>query len=53
MDHSGYLAEVFNKTKIKAVSAGSIFVYTGKFNAVLINFPTEDQKEQIMNSYEV
>jgi imidazole glycerol-phosphate synthase subunit HisF len=47
------LAEVFNKTKIKAVAAGSIFVYTGKFNAVLINFPTEDQKEQIMNSYEV
>ena len=47
------LSEVFNKTKIKAVAAGSIFVYTGKFNAVLINFPTEDQKEQIMNSYEV
>lgn len=37
------IAEVIEDTKVSAVAAGSMFVYFGKRDAVLINFPSEEE----------
>ena len=47
------IKSVFLQTNTTAVAAGSLFVYTGKFNAVLINYPSELQIEKIINSDEI
>ncbi len=36
---------------IVGVAAGSLFVFKGKFKAVLINYPTSAEKETLMNTY--
>jgi cyclase len=38
-----HLAEAINLGKASAVSAGSIFVYHGPMNGILINFPTNSE----------
>jgi cyclase len=43
------IKSVFLESNTTAVAAGSIFVYTGKFNAVLINYPTESQIGKIIS----
>ena len=45
------IALVFKQINITAVAAGSIFVYTGKFNAILVNFPNESQIKEIIQPY--
>jgi cyclase len=39
----------FNQTEAHAVAAGSIFVFHGKRNAVLINYPDKTEMEEIFN----
>lgn len=41
------IAEVIAKHKIIGVAAGSLFVFKGVYKAVLINYPTKAQKENI------
>lgn len=45
------ISAVFKQVNTTAVAAGSIFVYTGKLNGILINFPTEDQINKIIKPY--
>lgn len=45
------ISAVFKEVNTTAVAAGSIFVYTGKLNGILINFPTEDQIDKIIEPY--
>lgn len=45
------IGEVINKFGIVGVSAGSLFVFKGKYKAVLINYPNESEKEEIINKY--
>jgi imidazole glycerol-phosphate synthase subunit HisF len=45
------VASVFKQINTTAVAAGSIFVYTGKYNAVLINFPNESNIKEIIQPY--
>jgi len=42
-----HLKEVVMSHGIIGVAAGSLFVFTGKYKAVLINYPTPDEKELI------
>jgi len=44
-----YIKEFFQKTDASALAAGSIFVYYGPHNAVLINYPSYDEKKQLLN----
>jgi len=50
LDH---LREVISLAKVNAVAAGSLFVFHGKHKAVLINYPTPSQLEelQVANVY--
>ena len=41
LDH---IKEVISKYKIIGVAAGSLFVFKGKYNAVLINYPNREEK---------
>lgn len=36
---------------IMGIAAGSLFVFKGKFRAVLINYPNHTEKENLINSY--
>lgn len=45
------MGEVIRKHSIIGVSAGSLFVFKGKFKAVLINYPTPDGKEAVFKEY--
>jgi len=45
------LGEIINKFGIIGVAAGSLFVFKGKFRAVLINYPTYSEKEALINKY--
>lgn len=42
------IEKVINKHKIIGVAAGSLFVFKGKYNAVLINYPTKIEKENLL-----
>jgi len=42
------LKTTFKLPNVTALAAGSIFVYTGKYNAVLINYPTQEELEKII-----
>ena len=44
LDH---FREVINKSRYIGLAAGSLFVFKGKFNAVLINYPSEEDKKKI------
>ena len=43
---------LFDQTKIASASGGSIFVYFGSRNAVLVNYPSFDDMETFMKKYE-
>lgn len=45
------IGEVIKEHGIIGVAAGSLFVFKGKFKAVLINYPTPDEKEALMGKY--
>ena len=44
--------ELFNKTFISAAAGGSSFVYYGNRKAVLINYPTKKEIQNLMEKYE-
>jgi len=44
------LKSVIDQNGIIGVSAGSLFVFKGKFRAVLISYPNPNEKEQIFKS---
>ena len=44
------LGEVIKEHKIVGVAAGSLFVFKGKYKAVLINYPNKDEKEKFAAS---
>jgi cyclase len=44
--------EIFDKTTVTAVSCGTIFVFFGPREAVLINYPDIDQIEKVMSRYD-
>lgn len=43
-----HLLEVYKKSKVSALAAGSMFVYHGARKAVLINYPDKDQMENFI-----
>jgi imidazole glycerol-phosphate synthase subunit HisF len=45
------IGNIISTHGIIGVSAGSIFVFKGKFRAVLINYPTSQQKEELIKKY--
>jgi imidazole glycerol-phosphate synthase subunit HisF len=45
------IGKVINNHGIIGVAAGSLFVFKGKFKAVLINYPTCPEKEELMEEY--
>ncbi len=44
------IGQIINKYGIIGVAAGSIFVFKGKYKAVLINYPNPDEKQSIINN---
>ena len=44
-----HIREVINKFGIIGISAGSLFVFKGKYKAVLINYPTREEKDKLIN----
>ncbi|MBK7107113.1 MAG: imidazole glycerol phosphate synthase subunit HisF [Ignavibacteriae bacterium] len=44
------LKSVIDQNGIIGVSAGSLFVFKGKFRAVLISYPTPSEKEKLINN---
>ena len=48
MDDIGALITEF---KLIGASAGSLFVFKGKYKAVLINYPNPDEKDQLIQTY--
>jgi len=47
LDHIG---ELVSKLGVVGAAAGSLFVFKGKYRAVLINYPTPAQKKQLCSS---
>jgi len=45
------IGEVIKEHGIIGVAAGSLFVFKGKFKAVLINYPTPSEKKALMEKY--
>lgn len=45
------VGQLINKFGIIGASAGSLFVYKGKLKAVLINYPSFKEKEEIIKQY--
>ena len=45
------IGDLINKYGIIGAAAGSLFVFKGKFNAVLINYPNWDEKDKLINTY--
>ena len=46
------IIDFFNNSSFSAVACGSLFVFFGNRNAVLINYPDKNQIETIMSKYE-
>lgn len=44
------ISELINQHGIIGASAGSLFVFKGVYKAVLINYPSHDEKEELINS---
>jgi imidazole glycerol-phosphate synthase subunit HisF len=42
-----HLGELVSKLGVVGAAAGSLFVFKGKYRAVLINYPTPEQKKQL------
>lgn len=47
------IARLIDRYGIVGASAGSLFVFKGKYRAVLINYPTMEQKAEILGGIEV
>ena len=47
------MADVIVKTGVAAAAAGSIFVFHGKLDGILINMPDEKQREQAFEKYKL
>ncbi|WP_433692510.1 AglZ/HisF2 family acetamidino modification protein [Herbaspirillum seropedicae] len=47
LDH---LSELITRLGVVGAAAGSLFVFKGKYRAVLINYPTPEQKKQLCHS---
>lgn len=45
--HLDDIKEIIKKYKIIGVAAGSLFVFKGKYKAVLINYPNRNEKEKL------
>ncbi len=45
------IGEIIKQHGIIGVAAGSLFVFKGKFRAVLINYPTAQAKEELLEKY--
>ena len=43
------IVKVIDQHKIVGVAAGSLFVFKGKYKAVLINYPSKEEKEKLIN----
>ena len=43
------IIEVFEKTNVSAAAAGSLFIYYGPLNGVLINYPEYETIKSILN----
>jgi cyclase len=43
-----HIKELLNQEKIIGAAAGSLFVFKGKYKAVLINYPTKTEKSEIL-----
>ncbi|MDQ0782860.1 AglZ/HisF2 family acetamidino modification protein [Chryseobacterium sp. W4I1] len=43
------IKKVIDKHKIIGVAAGSLFVFKGKYKAVLINYPIKEEKENLLS----
>ena len=44
------IKSLVNQFKIIGIAAGSIFIFKGKYKAVLINYPDHLQKMEILNN---
>lgn len=45
------IGQAISRYGIVGVSAGSLFVFKGKYRAVLINYPTESEKAELIQTY--
>jgi imidazole glycerol-phosphate synthase subunit HisF len=45
------IGQLFKQYKIIGAGAGSLFVFKGKYRAVLINYPTSKEKEELFGKY--
>ena len=45
------MRKLINQYKVIGVAAGSLFVFKGKFRAVLINYPSRTEKELLIKKY--
>ena len=45
------IGELINKYNIIGAAAGSLFVFKGKYRAVLINFPNRSEKDNLITKY--
>ena len=46
-----HIGQVVNKYGIIGAAAGSLFVFKGKYRAVLINYPNFKEKDELINQY--
>jgi imidazole glycerol-phosphate synthase subunit HisF len=46
-----HIGEIFSKFGIIGAAAGSLFVFKGKYKAVLVNYPDLDEKSKLINDY--
>ena len=44
------MSKTIDKFGIIGCAAGSLFVFKGKYKAVLINYPNQEKKNQIINN---
>jgi cyclase len=42
------IGKIINRYKIIGVAAGSLFVFKGKYKAVLINYPNREEKNKLL-----
>ena len=45
------IGELFRKFGLIGACAGSLFVFKGVYRAVLINYPTQEEKKQLIDIY--
>lgn len=48
--HIGHLQQLISQEGIVGAAAGSLFVFKGKYRAVLINYPNKQDKAEILSS---